>query len=66
MQHEIGEACGDLLFGDANLDVVQHFLERLLGDALRGNDFLDLGILLHDAQALHTVLQTDSRPVECG
>ena len=66
VQHEVGQAGGDLLFGHADPDVVQHLLERLLGDTLRRDDLFDLGVLLHHAQAFHAVLEPDRRRVERG
>ena len=60
------EPCGDLFFGHANPDIVQHLFERPLGNALCGGNPANLIVLFCDAQALHTILQAHRRSVQRG
>ena len=64
MQHEVGQPCRDLLLGHADLDVVQHLLERLLRNSLCRDDLLNLVLFLAHAQLLHAVLETDGCRVQ--
>ena len=64
VQHEVGQPCRDLLLGHADLDVVQHLLERLLRNSLCRDDLLNLVLFLAHAQLLHTVLETDGCRVQ--
>ena len=66
VQHQIGQPRGDLLFGRARPDVVQHFFERLLSNALRGDDLLDLVVFLAQAQLPEAVLQPHGGRVQRG